>query len=76
MAHAQTVLDEALSGQGLRLQAERLIVDGAEHILASKEPWPSVRRHAIRRVVGFYVAAGKPADADVWRAKLTEPRTP
>jgi non-specific serine/threonine protein kinase/serine/threonine-protein kinase len=76
VAHAQTVLGEALSGQGLRLQAERLIVDGAEHILASKEPWPSVRRHAIRRVVGFYVAAGKPADADVWRAKLSEPRTP
>ena len=65
-----SLLGAALAGDGKPGEAEPLLISGYEGLRDTPGSPPSRLRKAIERLVAFYVAAGRPADAAPWRARL------
>jgi serine/threonine-protein kinase len=71
-----SLLGEALAGQGKDLEAERLLTDGYAGLKRTERTIPPAYRRqrlqdAIDRLVRFYEAVGKSAEAARWRAEYS-----
>jgi tetratricopeptide (TPR) repeat protein/predicted Ser/Thr protein kinase len=65
-----SLLGAAVAGEGKLAEAEPLLVAGYEGLRDAPGTPPSRLRLAIERLIAFYVAAGRAADATPWRARL------
>lgn len=69
---AQSTLGGVLAAQEQSGEAEKLLLAGYEHLKNTPSAPPPLRRAAIERLVSFYAASGRPADAAAWRARLQQ----
>ena len=68
----QSTLGAALASQQQFPEAETLLVAGYEGLRNLPSTPPPRLRVAIERLVSFYVARGRPADAAPWRGRLQD----
>jgi Flp pilus assembly protein TadD len=68
----QSSLGAALAAQRQFPEAERSLLDGYENLRQAASTPPPRLRAALERLVSFYVARGRSADAAPWRARLKE----
>jgi eukaryotic-like serine/threonine-protein kinase len=69
---AQSTLGGVLAAQGQNGEAEKLLLAGYENLKSTPSAPPPLGRAAIERIVAFYTARGRTADAAAWRARLRE----
>jgi tetratricopeptide (TPR) repeat protein len=69
---AESTLGSVLAAQGQAAEAEKLLLAGYESLKAQRATPTARMRIAIERLVSFYDASGKSADAATWRKRLQE----
>ena len=69
-ADVDSLFGAALAGQQQVTEAEPLLVGGYEGLRDAPGTPPSRLRKSIDRLIAFYVATGRPAEAAPWRARL------
>jgi eukaryotic-like serine/threonine-protein kinase len=69
-ADVTSLLGAALTGQQKYAEAEPLLIGGYEGLRDVEGSPRSRLRKSLERLVAFYIAAGRPADATPWRARL------
>ena len=67
---AQSSLGAALAGTGDPVEAERLLLAGYDGLRGLPSTPPMEIRAAAERLVAFYAAAGRPADAATWKNRV------
>ena len=66
--NTMSLLGGALAGQGMREEAEPLLIEGYEKLQAPDVPiWKARKAKALQRIVDLYEAWGKPDEAAKWR---------
>ena len=65
-----SLLGAALAGQQKYAEAEPLLINGYEGLRDTPAARDARLRKSIERLVAFYTAAGRPAEAAPWRARL------
>ena len=65
-----SLMGAALAGNQMHAPAETALVSGYEGLRDTAGSPRSRLRKSIERLVAFYVALGRPADAAPWRARL------
>jgi tetratricopeptide (TPR) repeat protein len=66
----QSTLGSAFAAQEKPVEAERLLLAGYESLRQLGSTPPPLLRTAVERLVSFYVATGKSAEAATWRSRL------
>jgi tetratricopeptide (TPR) repeat protein len=66
----QSTLGAAFAAQGKPVEAQSLLLAGYESLRALESTPPQRLRAAVERLVSFYVATGKSAEAATWRSRL------